>query len=99
AERSAQPLGMSFALTWHAWVHYFRRDAASARTAAERAMTLAKEHGFPQRWAQAAILRGAARAEEGDAAEGAAGIAEGLAAHLASGARVGRAFNLGTLAA
>jgi adenylate cyclase len=98
-QRSGNPVFTSFALTVLAWVRYLRRDGAGALAAAEDAMALAREHELSPRWAQAAILRGAALSQQDRPEEGVAQIREGLGAHLATGARIGRAFNLATLAA
>jgi predicted ATPase len=98
AHELERPVSLNFALTWLAWIHYFRREGALTYERAEAAMAIATEHGAPQRWAQAAIFRGGALAIQGRLTEGIAQIAEGIAAHLATGARVGRPFNLATLA-
>jgi DNA-binding winged helix-turn-helix (wHTH) protein/predicted ATPase len=98
-QRSGNPVFISFALTVLAWVRYLRRDGAGALAAAEDAMALAREHELSPRWAQAAILRGAALSQQDRPEEGVAQITEGLAAHLSTGARIGRTFNLATLAA
>jgi predicted ATPase len=62
-------------------------------------MTLTREHGFAQLLAMAAMLRGWALTEQGQAAEGVSQTHQGLASYRSTAAEVSRPFFLGLLAA
>ena len=61
-------------------LHQYRREEHATQERAEALITLATEHGFPQRLQWGTILRGWALAEQGQAEEGIAQIRQGLAA-------------------
>ena len=61
-------------------------------------MALATEQGFAQHLAQATILRGWARAAQGQGAAGTAQMRQGLAAHQATGSERQRPYYLALLA-
>ena len=74
------------------------REGPVAREQAEAVITLSTEHGFTHWWALGTIMRGWARATQGQSAEGLAEIRQGLAAWQATGARGAGPGLLGMLA-
>jgi predicted ATPase len=81
-----------------AFLHQYRDDPAAAWRAADTAATLAAEHGYPFRLAQARILRGWAAATSGRANDGLADLRDGLDMYRASGAFIEWPYYLGLLA-
>ena len=98
AHQRAHPPDLAFALAIEALCAAIRRDAVTARRAAEEGLRLASEHGFPMFAAMHAMHRGWARAEEGEPGEGIADLLAGLAAFDATGARMLRSWFLMLLA-
>jgi predicted ATPase len=80
-------------------LYQHRRDVALTQAHANALMGLALEQGFALRSEQGRILRGWARAMQGDASEGIAQISQGLEAHQRlGGPALGRPFVLALLA-
>lgn len=98
AEGLSHPFSLAYAVIGAAWLHQFRREPSEARAYGEAAVRLSREHGFPLREAQGAILHGAASAALGETGHGIAEIREGLNAFAATGARLNQTFYLTLLA-
>src|SRR5262245_21087483 len=99
AERSAHPFTVAFAQIHNAYMLECRRDVESLRAQAEALLALSIEHGFPQRLAQATVMRGWAWVEQGRLEEGIAEMHRGTVAYENVGAAVSRPYYLGLLAA
>ncbi len=99
---SAQALSHPQSLAWAAIfvgvLRQYRREARAAQEAAEGAIALSAEHGFPDFLARATTLRGWAMAEQGHHEKGIAQIQEGLAASRATGSGLWRPHFLCLLA-
>jgi DNA-binding winged helix-turn-helix (wHTH) protein/predicted ATPase len=98
AERLSHPFSLAYAVIGAAWLHQFRREPSEVRKYAEAAARLSREHGFPLRQAQGAILHGSASAALGETEQGVKEIREGLNAFTATGARLNQTFYLALLA-
>jgi predicted ATPase/class 3 adenylate cyclase len=94
----AHPLSLACALDYAATLHQFRREGHAAHACAEAAVALAAEQGFAVYFAHGMVLRGWARAEQGQAEEGRAQINSGLEAWRTTGAEVQRPYYLALLA-
>ena len=70
AQQSAHPFSLSFALSFAAVFHQFRREVRATQERAEAAIRLATEQGFPFWLAFGALLHGWALAQQGQAQEG-----------------------------
>jgi predicted ATPase/DNA-binding winged helix-turn-helix (wHTH) protein len=99
ARALGHPFSEAHALLYAARLHQFRGDWRATRDRAEAASVLARERGFVQLQAWAAISGGWAMAEAGDVAEGLARMREGIAATRALGSEDFRTYFLGLLAA
>jgi predicted ATPase len=69
-----------------AFFSQFRRDVLAVHEHAEAAIALASEQGFPLWAAWGTILRGWARAMQGQGEEGVAQVCQGITAYRATGA-------------
>ena len=98
AQERAHPFSMAVAQVHAAISHQLRRDRALTQERAEAAITLAREHGFPQWLAPGAVLRGWALVEQGQSEEGITQIRQGLATHQAIGAGIFQSYFLALLA-
>jgi len=98
AQTLSHPFSLAFAEYYFAVLHQLRREARAAQEAAEGAIALSAERGFPDFLARATTLRGWAIAEQGRNEEGVALIREGLAAFRATGAELWRPHFLCLLA-
>ena len=98
AKAISHPLSMASALSWAARVHQLCRDSAGTQEQAEAVLTLANAQGFPQWAAQGTLLKGWARAQQGDGANGIEQILSGLGEWRATGARSGVQWRLLLLA-
>jgi predicted ATPase len=98
AQELAHPFSLTYALTFAAWVHQFRREGQATQVRAEALCALAGEQGFAFLLATGTMHRGWALAEQGQSIEGMVQIREGLAAYRATGAEVDRAYFLALLA-
>ncbi|MDQ5853189.1 MAG: AAA family ATPase, partial [Chloroflexota bacterium] len=94
----SHPFSRLFALILGAWLHQCRGDIRGAESQAEEAIRLATELRSTMWLAGATVLRGWARAAQGQAADGIAEIREALAAHQATGARLITPYYLALLA-
>ena len=95
-ERS-HPFGLTFALSFAARFHLFRREGPLTRERAEASMSLSTEHGFAQRLAHETLMRGWALAGQEQAEEGIAQMRQGLTDYQATGAGVYRPYFLALL--
>jgi predicted ATPase len=86
AQELAHPYSLVYAQGWATIVAQVRRDGAAVQEQAEAAVGLATLHGVRQWAANGAILRGWARARQGQDEEGLAQIRQGIAAFRATGA-------------
>ena len=87
-----------FALVHRAQVHQLEGKVASALETAEAAMSIAENEGFPLFLSWAAIMKGWALAQLGQAEEGVIQIRDGLALAATTGAEMWRPYNLAQLA-
>ena len=92
------PFSEAHALLYAARLDQFRGDWRTAQARAEAAAALAREGGFVQLQAWAAITGGWARAQGGEIAEGLASAREGVAAIRALGSADFETYFLGLLA-
>jgi predicted ATPase/DNA-binding winged helix-turn-helix (wHTH) protein len=99
ARTLGHPFSEAHALLYAARLHQFRGDWRTTRDRAEAAAVLARERGFVQLQAWAAVTGGWALAEAGDVADGLARMREGVAAIRALGSEDFRTYFLGLLAA
>jgi predicted ATPase len=79
-------------------VHQLRGEAAVVASQANAAIALSEEHEFSHYLAMALILRGWARAQQGEFEKGVAEIQEGLDKERATGALLFDSYSLGLLA-
>ena len=98
AQQSVHPYSLAFALTCAAQFHQLRREGRAVQACAEAVLSLAREQGFPLWVVIGGILRGWARAHQGQAQEGIAQITQGLRALQATGVETTRSYYLGFLA-
>jgi len=98
AQERSHSFSLAVAQVHAAISHQLRRDRALTQERAEAAITLAREHGFPQWLAPGAVLRGWALAEQSQFEEGITQIRQGLATHQAVGAGIFHSYFLALLA-
>ena len=98
ARRLGHPYSLAFALTWVAALHAFRREFDAARTHAETAMGIAREHRLPLWLAQATMCRGFALVGLSRREEGIDELRTGLTDWTGIGARLMGAQWLGFIA-
>ena len=98
AHEVGHPLSQVYALYVTAWIHYLRREVSATQTQAEAAIRLATEHEFPYWVALGGMMRGGARAVQGESPAGIAELSQGLAAHRAIGGKIGDTLYLAMLA-
>jgi predicted ATPase/DNA-binding winged helix-turn-helix (wHTH) protein len=99
ARRLGHPFSEAHALLYAARLHQFRGDWRTTRDHAEAAAGLARERGFVQLQAWAAVSSGWALAEAGEIADGLARMRDGVAAIRALGSEDFKTYFLGLLAA
>jgi predicted ATPase len=99
ARRLGHPFSEAHALLYAARLHQFRGDWRATRDRAEAAAMLARERGFVQLQAWAAVTGGWALAEAGETSEGLARVRDGVAAIRALGSEDFKTYFLGLLAA
>jgi DNA-binding SARP family transcriptional activator/predicted ATPase len=80
---SSHPFSLAFALSYAAVLHQFCGEVEAVEELAEAAITLSTEQGFVLWMAMAMVLRGWARAKQGQVEEGMAGMRLGLAEYRA----------------
>jgi class 3 adenylate cyclase/tetratricopeptide (TPR) repeat protein len=98
ADTSRHPFSEAMARTIGLRVHQLRGEAAVVTGQANAAIALCGEHGFVHYLAMALILRGWARAQQGEFEKGIAEIQEGLEKERATGALLFESYALGLLA-
>lgn len=98
AEKLAHPFTHAYALTWDAILQNHRGDSELARTQAEAAMDLGRQHRMPFWLGLGTVVHGWAVAEQGDIEAGIDEIRGGMAAFEATGSRSFIPFQLGLLA-
>jgi class 3 adenylate cyclase/predicted ATPase len=98
AQELTHPFSQAYALVHAAIVHQFRREAQVVQERAEALIKLSTDQGFPHWLAYGTILRGWARALQGEGAEGIAQMRRGLVVYRATGAELHRPYFLSTLA-
>jgi predicted ATPase len=98
ADASRHPFSEAMARTISLRVHQLRGEAAVVASQANAAIALSEEHEFSHYLAMALILRGWARAQQGEFEKGVAEIQEGLDKERATGALLFDSYSLGLLA-
>ena len=98
AEELGHPFTHAYALTWDAILQSHRGNPELARTQAEAAISLGREHRMPFWLSIGMIVRGWAVAEQGDLQAGIDEIEKGMADFAATGSLFMRPFQLGLLA-
>jgi predicted ATPase len=98
AKELGHPFSLAYALTWDAVLQSHRGDRELARTQAEAAIDLGREHRMPFWLGFGMILHGWAVAEQGDIEGGIDEIQSGMAEFAATGTRSFVPFQLGLLA-
>jgi tetratricopeptide (TPR) repeat protein len=98
ASELSQPYSLALARTFSCWLHQYRIERQPCRTLAESNIDLSTELGFAFTLSQATVLRGWARAEQGEVSEGIAEIREGITAYRATGAELETPYWLALLA-
>jgi len=98
AEKLDHPFAQAIAHAYAAMLHQFRREPPAVQARAEAAAALCEKYGVVYYRAWADILRGWARAMQGDPAAGIEVMRRALADLIATGAELRRPYYLGLLA-
>jgi predicted ATPase len=98
ARRRAHPFSLVQALIYCAFIHHTRREPQQVLKLAKESMRLASEHGFPFWLAEARMMEGWARCEQGAAHAGLAQLQRGFTEFLDTGALMDRPRWLSVLA-
>jgi predicted ATPase len=98
ADTSRHPFSEAMARTINLRVHQFRGEAGAVAGQANAAIAFCEEHDFVHYLAMALILRGWARAKEGEFEEGISEIQEGLKKERATGALLFESYSLALMA-
>jgi predicted ATPase len=98
ARRRAHPFSLVQALIYCAFIHHTRREPQQVLKLAKESMRLASEHGFPFWLAEARMMEGWARCEQGAAHAGLAQLQQGFTEFLDTGALMDRPRWLSVLA-
>ena len=98
AYASRHPFSEAMAQTISLRVHQLRGEVAVVASQADAAIALCEEHEFVHYIAMARILRGWARAQQGEFEKGIAEILGGLEKERATGASLFESYSLGLLA-
>jgi class 3 adenylate cyclase/predicted ATPase len=98
AQELSYPFSLAGARVLVAQLHQLRRDRPLTQEWAEAAITLAREHRFPNWLGQGTVLQGWARAEQGQVEEGITQIRQGLATYQAIGVGIFQSYHLVLLA-
>ena len=98
ANASQHPFSQAMARTISLRVHQLRGEAAVVAGQADAAIALCEEHEFVHYLAMALMLRGWARAQQGEFEKSIAEIQEGLEKERATGALLYESYTLGLLA-
>jgi class 3 adenylate cyclase/predicted ATPase len=94
AQELAHPFSLTYALTFAAFGHQFRREAQATHMRAEAACALAGEQGIGFFLAVGTVLRGWALAEQGQSDAGIVQMREGMAVCRTTGAEADRPYFL-----
>ena len=94
----SHPYSMAYVLCFAAGLRQFLRHGPAAQEAAEEAIAISTEHGFPLWFAMGTCLYGWALAKQGQAAEGLGQIRQGITAWRATGAELAQPHWLALLA-
>ena len=97
AEQLSHPFSVASVLFYAAILHQLCREVRAAQERTEALLTLAAEHEFAQRIANALIIHGWALVKQGRGNEGMAEMRQGLTAYAATGAELTRPYFLGLL--
>jgi len=98
AREISHPFTLAFALSYAALLHHLRRSAEAAWDAAQSAITLSTEQGFPMFVLMGILVRSSALVERGQAEEAITQLRQGLGAAKAAGAELLQSYGLGVLA-
>jgi DNA-binding winged helix-turn-helix (wHTH) protein/predicted ATPase len=98
AEELAHPYSRALASAYAAMLYQFRREAQLTREAAETAIVLCQEQGFPYYLAWVTIMKGWALTAQEQGKEGQVEMRRGLSAIGATGARLRQPYYLALLA-
>jgi len=88
AQASNDPYHFAFAQYFESFLNYFLRYAPGAMAAADQALALSEEHGFPLTMARSQGILGWAQAQLGNPGEGISLIRRNLAGFAETGSRV-----------
>jgi class 3 adenylate cyclase/predicted ATPase len=94
----SHPYSMAYGLCFAAGLHQYLHDGQMAQAAAEEAIAISIEHGFPFWFAMGTCLYGWALAQQGRGAEGIEQGRQGIAAWRATGAELAQPHWLSLLA-
>ncbi len=94
----SHPYSMAYVLCFAAGLQQFLRNGPSAQEAAEEAIAISTEHGFPFWFAMGTCLYGWALAKQGQAEEGLGHLRQGITAWRATGAELAQPHWLALLA-
>jgi predicted ATPase len=98
AQELAHPFSLTYALTFAALGHQFRREAQATQVQAEASLAVAEGQGFAFFLAFATVPRGWALAEQGQSEAGIVQMGEGMAACRTTGAEADRPYFLALVA-
>lgn len=98
AEALGHLFSQVFALSFAAWLHQYRGEAALAQARAEAAVARSTEQGFGLLLPFSIIFRGWGLVRQGHGEEGLAELRRGIEAYLATGAQLGRLYFIALLA-
>jgi predicted ATPase len=94
----SHPYSMAYVLCFAAGLHQYLRHGPAAQAAAEEAIAISSEHGFPLWFAMGTCLYGWALAKQGQAEVGVVRIRQGIAAWRGTGAELAQPHWLALLA-
>lgn len=89
AEGLEHPFSIALGLSFSQWLHQFNQDVEATRNAADKAIAIAEEQGFAFWIGWGQVLRGWARARQGEADAGIDEIREGIVAWRKQGSELG----------
>jgi predicted ATPase len=98
ARELSHPFSLAFALSYAALLHHLRRSAPAAWDAAQSAIALSTEQGFPMFVLMGTLVKSSALVERGQAEEAIAHLLQGLGAAKPAGAEMLQSYGLGVLA-
>jgi serine/threonine protein kinase/predicted ATPase len=89
AEKLEHPFSLALGLSFSQWLHQFNQDVESTRKAADGALAIAREKGFAFWIGWGQVLRGWARARQGEGESGIDEMREGIVAWRKQGSELG----------